>query len=83
MAFVFKPNEKGIAELLRNYPVADLEARAQRVADAASDGTAQYGVRSDRGNRRPRAAVVTENFDAMLTEAREHRLATAIDAARD
>lgn len=82
MAFVFKPDPAGIAELLREYPVDDLEARAQRVASAASDGDAEYGVRSEQGGRRPRAAVVTENYAAMLTEAREHRLATAIEHAR-
>lgn len=82
MTIVFKANKKGIAELLRLPDVlSDLEQRAERVASAASDGVAQYGVRSETGPVRARAAIVTENFDAMLAEHREHRLARVIDAA--
>lgn len=79
----FVANTNGIAELLRTPEIAaDLHARAERVAAAASDGTAEYVVRSEIGRRRARAAVVTGNFEAMLLERREHRLARAIDAAR-
>lgn len=83
MALKFNLNSKGIAEILRSPAVAkDLEARAQRVAAAASTDTEEYVVHSEIGSHRARAAVVTGNFEAMLAEHREHRLASAIDAAR-
>lgn len=81
--FKFVPNAKGIAELLRSPQIAaDLHARAERIAAAASDGDAEYNVHSEIGTRRARAAVVTANIEAQLAEHRERRLARAIDAAR-
>lgn len=81
--FKFVANPKGIRELLRSPQVAaDLAVRAQRVAAAASDSSAKYNVHSEIGRNRARAAVVTGNIEAMVVEAREHRLARAIDAAR-
>lgn len=83
MPFVFKENRAGIAEIARSAAVvADLRARAERVAAKASSDDAEYHVHTEVGRRRARAAVVTGNFKAMLAEHREHRLASAIDAAR-
>jgi hypothetical protein len=83
MPLEFKANAAGIRELLREGALlADLEARAARVAAAASDSEAEYGYEAEMGRTRARAAVFTANFAAMHAEAKEHRLARAIDAAR-
>lgn len=86
MAFVFVPNRRGITELLRSPTVAaDLKARAERIAQAArgDDEDLAYHVHSEIGRNRARAAVVTASVEAHIIEAREHRLARAIDAGRD
>lgn len=87
MAFVFVPNRKGIAALLRTPEVAaDLQARAERVADAAHalsvSGRSTYVVRSEIGPVRARSAVITASVAARVAEAKYHRLLSALDAAR-
>ena len=67
---------------LRNDPgvVADLEARAQKVAETAGDGfsTRPAETNTSRRTGRARVAVVTDTFEAMLSEVRDHTLARAI-----
>jgi len=84
MAIIFQPNTKGIRELLRLPSVeADLRRRAEAVARAASGSDdLTYNVHSEIGKNRARAAVVTGDAKAAAVEARDHRLARSIDAAR-
>lgn len=82
MAIVFKENPKGIRELLKSPSVAaDLKRRAEAVAAAAGGDGLEYHVHSEIGKNRARAAVVTGNARTAAVEARDHRLARAIDAA--
>ena len=80
-----KLNIKGFVEL-RNSPavVADLQARARRIAAAAGDGMevkpAETNHRFPKG--RARVAVVTGTYDAMRREAKTRDLTRAIDAGR-
>jgi hypothetical protein len=70
---------------LRNAPgvVADLQARAQRIAEAAGEGVATRPAETHYGRQgRARAAVVTETYDAMRSQAKDSTLSRAIDAGR-
>lgn len=83
----FKPNMRGIGELLKLPAVeADLRRRAQNVKSNASgmsrSGESTYRVDSGIGRRRARAAVITDSVAADIAERRYHRLARAINAAR-
>lgn len=82
MAILFVANAKGIRELLRSPSVAaDLKRRADNVAAAAGGDGLEYHVHSEVGKNRARAAVVTGDARTAAVEARDHRLARAIDAA--
>ncbi len=73
-------NRSGVRELLRSPEVlADLRARAERVAAAAGAG---MEVEATIGPNRARAEVATGTTEARLAEARHRRLSRSIDAAR-
>lgn len=70
---------------LRNSPAvqADIKARAERIAAAAGDGFAVSPVRTNRSvSGRARVTVYTETAEAMVAEATDRVLDTAIDAGR-
>lgn len=80
----FRLNHSEMAKLLRGEGQysgvrADLEERAQRVAEAAGEGM-EAAMFTERD--RARAGVVTATPTAMEAEARDHALTRAIDAAR-
>lgn len=73
-------NKRGVAELLKSSEVqADLERRAQAIADAAGPG---MEVETRVGATRARASVVTATAEAMRAEAEDRALTRAIDAGR-
>lgn len=73
-------NKKAVGEILRSPAVlADLEARARRIAAAAGPG---HKVDSEVGTKRARAAVITETTEARRAEAKARTLTRAIDAGR-
>lgn len=62
--------------------VAELKARAERIAEAAGPGfVAEVDPESGR-RRTPRASVRTDTFEAMLAQARGNVLERSIDAGR-
>lgn len=80
MPAIVRLNRKGVTVLLKSPEVkADLEARANRVANAAGEG---FEVDSEVGPQRARASVRTVTFDAMKSEAEDRALTRALDAAR-
>ena len=58
---------------------AVLEERGGRIADAAGDG---HRVEVEVGPNRARAAVITDTFEAVVSESKDKTLSRAIDAAR-
>ena len=73
-------NHDAIAKLLKSPEVeADLMRRAQRIASAAGNG---MEAESSVGANRARASVITATPDAMLAEASNRSLSTALDAGR-
>lgn len=84
MAMIVKFNLKGFVAL-RNSPgvVADLERRAQAIAEAAGDGFAvkvKTNLAYPMG--RAKATVFTDTIEAMIAEATDRALMSAIDAGR-
>ena len=80
MAVKVKLNREGMAALLKDPRVlADLERRAQRIADAAGPG---HEAHAEAGTTRARASVVTTTYDAMRAEATTRNLTRAFDAGR-
>ena len=77
-----KLNRKSIREILQSDDVrADLERRAQAIADAAGGGE-DYEVSSQVGKNRARASVITATYEARAAEAKDRTLSTAIEAGR-
>jgi hypothetical protein len=75
-----KLNSPGVKALLRSPEMlADLEARARRIAAVAGPGFESDG---QIGPSRARAAVWTDTFEAMHAEATTRALTRAIDAGR-
>ena len=75
-----KINYQGIGEILRgDKMVAELRKRAERVANAAGPG---HRVDVQVGEKRARAAVITDTTEAIRNERRDRSLTRAIDAAR-
>lgn len=75
-----KLNRKGVREILRSQRMADeLERRANNIAASAGEG---HTVDTTVGRARARSAVLTDTFDAMLSEATDRTLTRAIDAGR-
>lgn len=76
-----KLNAQALREI-RNSPevVAELEARAQRIAAAAGDGMEVKPTET--GKNRARVAVVTATPSAMYREAKDRALTRALDAGR-
>lgn len=74
-------NSRGIRELLNSPEVAEeLERRAEMIADAAGPG---HRVEVEHGTgARARAAVITDDIPAMVSEARDRTLTRALDAGR-
>lgn len=73
-------NSAAIGDLLRSSEVQGmLEDSARRIASAAGPG---HRVDSTVGRTRARAAVITDTFDAMFSEATDRTLTRAIDAGR-
>lgn len=73
-------NRAGVRQLLRSPEVlADLEARAHRIADAAGAG---MEVEATVGPNRVRVSVRAATFEARKAEATEGALTRAIDAGR-
>lgn len=73
-------NPSGFQAILKSAEVqADLERRAEAIADAAGEGM-EYDVRV--GKTRARASVRTATPEAMRAEARDKTLTRAIDAGR-
>lgn len=73
-------NPAGVRKLLCEQSVlADLRARAERIASAAGDG---HEVHADIGKTRARAVVITTSYDAMYEEATSRELTRAVDAGR-
>lgn len=80
MLIGFRVHGDGVRKLLRSDEVrADLERRAQAIADRAGSG---FAAESEVGSNRARAVVYTADFDAMLAEAQQRTLTRAIDAGR-
>ena len=76
-------NHKGFDELLKSPEVqADLRRRAEAIAAAADGGGGRHVVRTEVGKKRARAAVITADAQAMLTEARTQNLTRALAAGR-
>lgn len=75
-----KLNSRGMAELLKSAAVlADLRARANRVAAAAGPG---MEVEARVGRTRARASVRTATPEARRAEATSRKLTRAFDAGR-
>ena len=73
-------NSAGFRQILRSEKVRDhLASRAQNIADAAGPG---MEASSAVGSNRARASVVTATREAMLAEAEDKALTSAIDAGR-
>lgn len=73
-------NRKAYAALLKEAGVlADVRARARRVAEAAGDG---YVMESDDPHTRARAAVITATGDAVRDNAKNQTLIRSLDAGR-
>jgi len=80
MASRVKLNRAGVRQLLRGPEmVADMERRAERVADAAGPG---HRVDAAPGRNRARAVVITESWEARWAEATTRALTRALRAAR-
>lgn len=77
-------NRAGVGELLKSSEVrADLARRASAIAAAAAAaGGGTFGHEASVGKSRARAAVWTEDVEAMLAEANHRALTRAIDAGR-
>lgn len=74
-----KLNPGGMAALLKDPGVlADLQARAERVAAAAGEG---HVASSMIGRNRARASVITDSFPARYREAKRGNLSKALGAA--
>ena len=75
-----KLNNKGFREL-RNHPnvIADLERRANRIADAAGEG---FEARAMEGRNRGRASVFTADFYGRRKQSKENVLQRALNAGR-
>lgn len=85
----FVPNIKGFYEL-RSSPelIAELERKARivkAVAESHGDGS-EYRIWSTQGKKDPqgrwRVSVTTDNVEAILANARDFTLVTALDSAR-
>jgi hypothetical protein len=75
-----KIKNAAIRDLLRSAAVrADLERRAEAIANAAGEG---MEVDSDLGNKRARASVRTASVKAVMAESEHRALTKAIDAGR-
>jgi hypothetical protein len=73
-------NKAGVRDMLRSPEMqAVLEERGGRIADAAGDG---HRVEVEVGPNRARAAVITDTFEAVVSESKDKTLTRAIDAAR-
>lgn len=73
-------NRDGVSQLLKSAEVmADLQARAERMAAAAGPG---FEVDVRVGRTRARASVRTGTFEAVLAEATDRALTRAVDAGR-
>lgn len=73
-------HSKGYRELLTSAAVlAEVRARAEKIAEAAGDG---YEMRSSEPRRRARAAVVTTTAKAMRDNATNQTLLRALGAGR-
>lgn len=86
MATKVKLNIPGF-KALRHAPgvVADLEARADAVADAATDSTehpVEFVTGSRPGKNRHRTSVVTGNAVAMAVNQKHNTLIKALEAGR-
>lgn len=75
-----KLHNKGFDELRKDSNlVADINARAQRIANAAGAG---YEVSPRTGKKRHRASVITESYEAAKDNAENNTLLRALDAGR-
>jgi hypothetical protein len=76
-------NDPNVIKFLKTDPGihADLERRSTAVRDAAG-GLPHYRSAVEAGRDRQRAAVWTWTYEAMVSEAEEHNLLRALDAAR-
>lgn len=76
-------NDANVVKWLKTDPGirADLERRSTAVRDAAG-GIPHYLSAVEVGRDRQRAAVWTWSYEAMISEAEEHNLLRALDAAR-
>lgn len=73
-------NRDGVRQLLTGPEIeADLAARAERIAAAAGDG---FEASTTIGRTRARASVISTTAAAIVAEANDHVLTTAIDAGR-
>lgn len=80
MATRIKWNVKAFRELrLEPDVIADLEDRAERIADSAGDG---YEASAQAGKNRGRASVITGDYAAMRDNAKNQSLLRALDAGR-
>lgn len=78
--FRIEVNSAGIRSILQSSEVQEfLRAKAERIAAAAGDG---MEVSSTIGATRARASVTTATRAAMLAEANDRALTSAIDAGR-
>ncbi|RRD03226.1 hypothetical protein EII34_15080 [Arachnia propionica] len=70
---------------LRTHPkmMADLQARAERIADKAGPGFKAAGAGITGGRGRGRVAVVATTQNANRKNAREHTLLRSLDAGGD
>ena len=73
-------NSEGVRALLRSPEMlADLSARAARIAASAGEGMV---VDADVGRNRARATIFTATFEARHAEATTRALTRAVDAGR-
>jgi arginine/ornithine N-succinyltransferase beta subunit len=74
---------RGALREIRNSPevIADLEARAGRIAAAAGEGVEV--LPAEKGRNRARVAVITATFPAILAEAKDRTLTRALSAGGD
>lgn len=73
-------NSSAVKALLRSEDVrAELERRARQIAAAAGPG---HRVEVQTGPNRVRAAVITDDREAMAAEARDRNLTRSLDAGR-